>query len=553
MTGFVSKSEIFIRYNNAGYAPDSRKEFIILSDEDLSNQTYSLFNSPELTEHPLPKNSSRVSLHSPFPYNYTINLSYLTALGKYKIRIKETEITFIIKENPYSFLVSNVLRYYRVQRSFSKDALDHKISHRGDKRCEIHRRKDNKNNQWSMIDEFPKKMNLTGGWYDAGDYIKFTLTTAHSAYNMLTAYEINPDLFQEKKYSQTELNDLLDEASWGLDFLIKVSEDEDEFIIQVGGFKDHQEKDRLPEYDELNGFRESYSAFSATQMGFTSATLALGAQLFKGKDDERAKLYAERAKRIYKRAQYIENCAWVKQGWETFYKDETPFDNLLLASIELFKLTKDEKYKSDASLFMHKAGRSYWASWGNINPMAHVKAKHFLDLDDNYGEQDLASFKETALSSGNIWHVPHKYTWGSLYSFMAVANASALQSIYEKDTTYSLNFHSTLNYSLGKNNWGMCFYASEEIPNSVENIYSQVYKLQPKLFPPGAVAEGPGDRSTHDQLKKYFGIPKVNPFDKFNSSATVFYDYDTDFQTMETTIVGQGAGLLLIALADKLL
>ena len=553
ITGVLSKSEVFIRYNNAGYAPNSKKIFIVLSDEDLSGTDYYFTNSPELLKIRMPESSSGLSLHSPFTFNYTIDLSYLKSVGEYALEVKGTRITFKIKESPYSFLASDVLRYFRVQRSFSKYALDHKFSHRGDKRCEIHRRKDNHNDQWDMIDEFPKKINVSGGWYDAGDYIKFTLTTAHSAYNMLTAYEINPSLFQEKKYSQTELNDLLDEASWGLDFLMKISEDKDEFIIQVGGFRDHQERDRLPEHDELNGYRECYSAFSATQMGYTAAALALGSQIFKDVNPEKANLYGERAKRIYERAKFIENCAWVKQGWETFYKDETPFDNLLLASIELYKLTQDEKYKSDGKSFSDRAKRSYWASWSNINPMAQIKAQHFLGIENTYATQDLTMFKEIAVSEGNIWQVPHKYTWGSLYSFMAVANASALHSIYEKDTTYSINFHSTLNYSLGKNNWGMSFYASQEIPNSVENVYSQTYILQPKLYPTGAVAEGPGDRSTHEQLKKYFAIPKHNPFDRFNSPGTVFYDYETDFQTMETTIVGQGEGLLLIALADKLL
>ena len=94
--------------------------------------------------------------------------------------------------------------------------------------------------------------------------------------------------------------------------------------------------------------------------------------------------------------------------------------------------------------------------------------------------------------------------------------------------------------------------ASENIPNSVENIYSQVYRIKTKLFPTGAIAEGPGDKATHDRLKKYFKQPEPNPFDEFNSSEAVFYDNEHDFQTMETTICGLADGLLFFTLIDLL-
>lgn len=552
MLGFISKSELFIRYNNAGYAPNSQKKIIILSDENLEGKSYQVKGHNNLTG-TINKSESGVSLHTPFPFNHILDLSHLKELGEYSLTVENETINFGIKESPYSFLASDILRYFRVQRSFSKNALDHKLSHRGDKRCTIHRRENDKNDSWKLVDELEKKVDVSGGWYDAGDYIKFTLTTAHSAYNMLSAYEINPELFNHKKYSKTDFVDLLDEASWGLEFLMKISEKEDEFIIQVAGFKDHQEKHRLPEYDELNNYRECYSAFSATQMGYTAATLALGAQVFKETDPELAKRYADRAKRIYERAKYIENCAWVKQGWETFYNDKTPFDNLMLASVELYKLTQEEKYKNDAEVFSNKAGRAYWTGWGNANVLANIKANHFLGLETSYGLEDLKYLKNIAEEEGNVWKLPHKYTWSSLYCFMATGSASALNYYYTKDTTYLQNFHSVLNYSLGKNNWGMSFFSSKEIPNSTENIYSQIYILQPKLYPTGAIAEGPGDRSTHERLKTYFKLPDNNPFEQFNSAGAVFYDYETNFQTMETTIVGLGEGLLFIALADKLL
>ena len=388
---------------------------------------------------------------------------------------------------------------------------------------------------------------MRGGWYDAGDYIKFTLTTAYSSYLMLKSYEINPLLFQTKKYSKTELNDLLDEAAWGLDFLLKTYQDSTEFIIQVAGHRDHQQGDRMPEYDELNGQRECYSAFSPTQMGYTAAALALGANIFKDIDSTRAKNYKKSAIKIFSRARNLKECYWVKQGWETFYADKTPYDNLLLAAIELHKLTNKDYYINDINKFTDLSKQGYWASWANSNTLAHSQ----ISNTSPYGKLDLDFFKDISNEQGNIWQVPHKYTWGSLYSFLSVANSSLLYHLTTESNNYDKQIWSVLDYSLGKNNWGMSFIASKKIPNSIQNVYSQIYKLQPKLYPTGAVAEGPGDRTTHEQLKQYFAIPKEYPLEKFNSTGAVFYDLNTNFQTMETTIVGQAEGLLFFTLINK--
>ena len=98
----------------------------------------------------------------------------------------------------------------------------------------------------------------------------------------------------------------------------------------------------------------------------------------------------------------------------------------------------------------------------------------------------------------------------------------------------------------------MAFICSDSIENDACNTYSQIYKLQTNLTPTGAVAEGPGDRATHEQLKQYFKIPKEYPLEKFNSSGTVFYNLNTNFQTMESTIVGEAEALLFFTLIDKI-
>lgn len=94
--------------------------------------------------------------------------------------------------------------------------------------------------------------------------------------------------------------------------------------------------------------------------------------------------------------------------------------------------------------------------------------------------------------------------------------------------------------------------ASKTIPRSVRNVYSQIYKEQPDLFPTGAIAEGPGDKKTHDGLMQYFQIPDNDPGHPFNTEEVVFFDNNTDFQCMETTITGLADGIFLLTLASTM-
>jgi len=206
-----------------------------------------------------------------------------------------------------------------------------------------------------------------GGWYDAGDYIKFTLTCAYTTYNLLRAYEINPAIFQKKLYSQSNKVDVLDEARHGLEFLMKtMPTGRNEFIIQVGGADDHNEGNRLPENDALDGQREVYAAFSRTQMGYTAAALALGARIFNliGETTD-ATRYQNQAIAIFTKAEssFVAD-AWWEGGGEVFYADATYQDNMSLAAYELYRITGTASYLTKAQNYANAAGAANWASWG---------------------------------------------------------------------------------------------------------------------------------------------------------------------------------------------
>lgn len=549
----TSWAQLYPRYNHVGYAPQAPKIIFVQADKKSDLLKWQLSDSigTMLQNGVLGVSLDSIGKHCPKPYNYKIDISSLTKTGKYILSLENhpEKITFYVKENPNSFIVSDMLRFLRVQRSGTTTTLDSRSSHIGDKICPIWTKQTNSNSSWKL-NETLAPVNMMGGWYDAGDYIKFTLTTAYTSYLLLRAYEENPQLFQAKKYSKSALNDLLDEAKWGLEYLLKTHPDANTFIIQVGSADDHKQGERLPNQDELNTKRQAYHAFSPTQMGYTAAALALGATIFQEVDPNFSALCKTKAIQIFQKSLDYSDNTWIEDGWETFYADKNSADNLELAAIELYKLTKEKHYLVLAKKYMTLAGQSWWSSWANINMLAHERLSNEVPEALALLKADLDYFKGIANEKNNLWSVPHNYTWASLYSMLGVANASLLAQKHAIETYKSIP-ETMLDYTLGRNPWGICFVASPEIPNSIRNVYSQVYKLQPKKYPIGALAEGPGDKPTHDNLKKYFKIPIQNEFEAFQTSEVVFYDINTDFQCMETTIVGLADGILFFSLIDK--
>ena len=78
---------------------------------------------------------------------------------------------------------------------------------------------------------------LTGGWFDAGDYNKYVTFANSTVHMLLSAYEDNPDLFTDDwniPESGNGIPDILDEIKWELDWLLKMTNDDGTAIIKMG-------------------------------------------------------------------------------------------------------------------------------------------------------------------------------------------------------------------------------------------------------------------------------------------------------------------------------
>jgi hypothetical protein len=478
-------------------------------------------------------------------YSYKIDFSALKEIGTYTLELTGAQAQrVIISENPYSLFVSQALMHLRAMRS-GGTTIYRNPSHLKDNKAIVY----SVNGEWTngaWQEVSPRRtVDMLGGHYDAGDYIKFTLNEAYVAWHLLRAYQINPSL-SDKTHSISDLTDILDEAKYCLDYLAKTFPDENTFVIQVGDGKDHRQGWRLPENDLLDGNRPALCALSRVHMGSSAAALALGAQVFKSIDPATAALYESKAIAIYARARQSDTqlSAFERDTTNDFYYDRTDIDNMALAAAELYNLTNAQGYLAEGSAYAPPAAST--VSWGAWNSFANYRlAEHGDEKAKNRLLEETAGYEQD-----NVWNLPPiRYGWGVLPRWIGSANAHLMAQRLIGNQELSIPFIGVLDYTFGCNNWGIAMIASQDLPYSIRNIYNSIYRVT-GVFPAGALSEGPADKSLHDKMKNHFDIPANSPLDEFSPSACVFHDNANDFVIQESTVGGQADIILMLALAS---
>jgi endoglucanase len=145
--------------------------------------------------------------------------------------------TFVIADTVYKNVLKAAVKTFYYQRAgFAKTAQyagaawADGASHVGplqDKNCRIY---NDKNNAATEKD-------LSGGWYDAGDYNKYTPWTANYIVSLLITYKENPALWTDDfniPESGNGIPDLLDEIKWGMDWLLKMQQSNGASLCVMG-------------------------------------------------------------------------------------------------------------------------------------------------------------------------------------------------------------------------------------------------------------------------------------------------------------------------------
>ncbi|MBU0474689.1 MAG: glycoside hydrolase family 9 protein [Bacteroidetes bacterium] len=526
-SNLFAKSEIFIRLSQVGFLPNDIKSGIILSNIQLKGSNFKIYNTSDNTFEYEGVIEESEGEFGNFKYSYKFFFSKLNKLGKFRINIKSYQsFEFEIGNAIYSPVVKELMRFFPIQRCGYTNPVGHEVCHIAD--------------ATSIIDgdkTLNKTIDVTGGWHDAGDYVKFLNTTALTTYTLLFAYDFDEVKFGFD-YDKNNVPDILEEAKVGLDWMLRAQTDDNRFITQVQNLQDHTVGWRLPENDSLTFNRPAYIGIGKNLIGIYSATMALASRIWKEK---------------FCNVEFSEECLNVSEKYYNLkdsvpdvdssgtgqYLDSNYEGKLALAAIELYISTKNRSYLKDAKKCGILAGAEYWWSYGNISTFAHYRLakydRHFVEII----KLSLNTFNKTRNSK--LFGESVSLGWGSNFTQIG----TAIQAILYEDISHNNEFDSlkisVRDYLLGKNQWGISF-ISNIGTNYSKNLHHQV-SFKNKIILPGGFAAGPILKNSIKQYNLPFA--QRDRFAKFQTDSAYYRDDRMDYVSNEPTIISNAMAIFL--------
>lgn len=309
-------------------------------------------------------------------------------------------------------------------------------------------------------------VDLTGGWYDAGDHVKFNLPMAYSV--AMLAWSVYEDPHAYDKIG--ELPRILDNIKWAADYLMKCHPSSDVYYYQVGDPGLDHGWWGPAEVMQMNrpAFKLTKSSSGSTVLGETAAALAAVATIFNSSDPGYAKQCLTHAKSLYDFAETTKSDAGYTAAAGYYSSSSGFYDELSWAATWLYLATGDKSYLAKAE--------QYVANWGTEQQTAIIGYRWGQCWDDvHYGAQLLlaritgkAVYKESVERNLDYWTVGYagnrvSYTpaglawlssWGSLRyatttAFLASVWADSKLCTSAKVGDYSAFAKSQVDYALG--------------------------------------------------------------------------------------------------------
>jgi len=561
----------WIRINQLGYLPTSIKVAVWASKHNVKINSFELVNATTGKVVFTALAGKEYGAYGPFNKIQRLNFSKFKTSGIYYLRsgnIKTPD--FRIADDVYKGIADFALKYMRQQRSgfnpYLKDSC-----HTMD--------------GYTMYGPMPDttRIDVSGGWHDASDYLQYATTSANATYHLLAAYRDFPEVFTDQ-YQANGLSgsngkaDVLDEAKWGLNWLLKMHPRPDWLFNQLADDRDHAGM-RLPTEDRIDygvgkgkgrpvyfatgkpqglGKYKNRSEGVASTAGKFASAFALAAQEYKGVDDSLANLYKMKALSAYKLGLDKPGvCQTAPNGAPYFYEEDNWVDDMHLAAASLFQLTGDKAFYSQSWQYGLQEKVTPW--------MGKDTAKHYQFYPfHNFGHYELAKKSDAkprseligfykdgiervwnkAKANGFFRGIP--FIWCSNNLTTSFTIQCLLYKQLSGDKTFEEFEQANFDWLFGCNPWGICMVyglpAGGNTPKDPHSAFTHLHN-----FPiDGGLIDGPVYGSIYKGLK---GITLYKPdqYAQFQSDLVVYHDDYGDYSTDEPTMDGTASLVYLLA------
>ena len=557
---FKLSAQSWIRINQLGYLQKSLKVAVLGSKENISVSQFELCDA--LTGNTVWKSGSvkTYGAYGPFKTSFRLDFSNFTKEGAYFIKAADVKSpSFRIANDVYNGTADVLLKYMREQQCGYNPVLKDS--------CHTH--------DGFIIYDPPRDstfIDVVGGWHDATDYLQYVTTSANAVFQMLFAYQQNPKSFEDKYDANGDpgangIPDILDEAKWGLNWLVKMNPKKNVMFNQIADDRDHAGF-RLPNKDSVNygidlerpvyfcngkpqglfKYKNKTTGIASTAGKFASA-FALGSQMLKKYYPEFAEEIRQKAIDAYTFGKENPGVCQTAPGKSPYYYEESNWvDDMELAAVQLSVLTKDQKYLRDAvdygkqepvTPWMGADTASHYAWYPFINLGHYYLSTSFNKKNDKqfikYLKEGIDNVYQRGKSNPFLIGVP--FIWCSNNLVSALVTQCHLYYELTNDPTYLPMEASLRDWLLGCNIWGTSMIIDfPEWGVSPKDPHSS-FTVVGKIKIPGGLVDGPVYTTIYNKLVglKLF---KEDAFKEFQSNVAVYHDDYGDYSTDEPTMDG---------------
>ena len=160
------------------------------------------------------------------------DFSEVKAAGRYQVQDPAAGVkspAFRIAADVYRPVLTQALRTFYYQRAGIAKEARYAGAEWADGASHLGPGQDGQARRYDAKGDATTARDLRGGWYDAGDYNKYTVWAARYVVALLMAYEANPKAFGDDSNipeSGNGVPDVIDEARWGTDWLARMQNDD---------------------------------------------------------------------------------------------------------------------------------------------------------------------------------------------------------------------------------------------------------------------------------------------------------------------------------------
>ncbi|MBE6837929.1 MAG: endoglucanase [Ruminococcus sp.] len=346
----------------------------------------------------------------------------LLAVGIFANALPRIDVNAV--EYDYGDALAKGILFYEFQKSGDLDESTLRNNWRGDS-C--------------LNDGADNGVDLTGGWYDAGDHVKFNLPMAYTSTMLAWSYLESKDVYTSTGQDVY----MLDEIKWANDYFIKCHPEKYVYYYQVGnGGADHAFWGSAEILQmERPSYKVTLDSPGAAVCAETAASLAACSIIYKDIDKAYSEECLRHAKELLDFAEQNKSDSGYMQQASGFYSSFSGcYDELSWGSIWLYKATGDKAYLDKSKTYSDSwnkgqdGGFEYkWAhGWDDV----HIGT--CLLITELTGEEKYKSTLEkhldywtTGVNGERITYTPKGLAWlDSWGSLRYSATTSFIASVY---------------------------------------------------------------------------------------------------------------------------